>query len=409
MSLELHRLQRVKIQTESTFGTAPANWTSAYDVRVAGAASLRRGLELVEDESVGQYMDARPDAQPGLSSCQLTLPCYLVSHGTPLTGSQAWSAFWLSVLLEHVMGAVDARTNMGTTFVTGWNTTTGDLTSATNLRAGGAIGCSPGTSALYQVREIADLATNTIKTKIAFSTAPTNTQVCHGAAVAYLKDDPTATLQALGMGAEADDQTEMYGLQGGFSLDLTRGRMRMITFNLRGVAWSRVTGNTFAPTTTASIFGGSSPGVLKDAELQIVSAAQQTARSLTHVGELRIEPQIEYEPQESTAGVNGVVRWRRVGGRPTVRGSFLAPFGDTSWETARAAKTAYQLFLQGGATAGDIPCVSVPKIQIMDVEDAPQGRKRAQRVTWAADHDTVCTWTAGPTELERSALRIILA
>lgn len=409
MSLELHRLQRVKIQTEGTFGTAPANWTSAYDVRVAGNATVRRILEMVEDESVTQYQDARPDAQPGLAACQLTLPCYLVSHGTPLTGSQAWADFWLSILLQHVMGGLEARTNMGSTFSAGWNTVTGDLASATNLRQGGAIGCSPGTSGLYQVRELATLATNTLTTKIAFSTAPTLAQVCHGAAVAYLADDPTSTLQALGMGKEADDQTELYGLQGGFTLDLARGRMRMITFNLRGVNWARVTGNTFAPTTTTSIFGGSSPGVLKDAELQIVAAAASTARSLTHVGELRIEPQVEYEPQESTAGVNGVVRWRRVGGRPTVRGSFLAPFGDTSWETARAAKTAFQLFLQGGATAGDIPCVSVPKLQIMDVEDQPQGRKRAQRVTWAADHDTVTTWTAGPTELERTALKIILA
>lgn len=411
MSLEIARLQRARVQVESTFGTAPANWTSAYDVRVAGNAVLRRNLEMLEDESVQQYVDARPDAHTGLKSCQVTLPAYLCSHGTPLTGSQAWTTYWLAVMLESVMGGLDVRTNMGSVASAGWTTSAGSVTSGTNLRQGGGIGVTP-TGSSYQLRTLGTKATNALTTKIALAAAPAENDVVHGAATGYLADNPATSLQVLMMGAEADDQWEAYGLQGGIAISMERGRRPTITFNLRGASWLGVTGSTFAPVTAASLFGGAEPLVIGaggNSELQVVAAAAAQARSLLHAGEIRVEPQIEYEPQETTAGVEGIVRWRRVRPGPTtVRGSFLTPFESKDWSTARDARTNWQLFMQLGATAGQTAAVDLPNLQIMDMEDAPQGRKRGQRVSFAADIDRICTWTNPPSELERSAFRLLL-
>ena len=51
MSIEVDRLQKVRIQTEGTFGTAPADWNSSYAVRVRGKAVLTRDQLYSADEA----------------------------------------------------------------------------------------------------------------------------------------------------------------------------------------------------------------------------------------------------------------------------------------------------------------------------------------------------------------------
>ncbi|MCC6649072.1 MAG: hypothetical protein IT374_26325 [Polyangiaceae bacterium] len=406
MSVEVDRLQKVRIQTEGTFGTAPANWNSSYAVRVRGKAMLARQLEMLPDETIQVYPDARPDSIPGLKRCTLELPAYLDSHGTPLTGSQAWSTYWLAVILQHVMGGLDVRTNMGSTAAAGWTTSSGDVASGTNMRQGGCIGVTPtASSGLFQMRRITTLATNTITTNIALSHAPAENDVVYGAATAYMADNPTATLQAILEGKEGSDQFQAFGLaSSGMSLNIGRGKLREVTFNFRGCSWLATTGETFAEPT----FGGGGRGVVKDSELQVVGYAAATARSLQHVAEIQIQPTIEYEEDESTAGIEGVVGYRRIPVRPLVKGMFLPNFEDLAWETGRSAKTPYQLWFQMGNAAGESVAIDVPKIQIVDVQPAPKGRKRGQRVSFESDIDRATTWTATPTEEERSGLRIHL-
>lgn len=409
MSVEVERLRRVKIQTESTFGTAPANFNSAYNPRMRAVPTLRRMSEILPDETIQQFSDANPFGVIGFKRSTLTLPCYLDSHGTPLSGSQAWAHYWLSILLQHVMGGLDAVTNMGTTTSSGWTTTSGDVGSASNLERGNGVGITPGASGLYQIRRIVEKSTNTLTTNIAFSTAPLNTNVLYGCATAYLADNPTATLQAACLGAESDDQWLALGLAGnGMTLTFERGRLAGIDFNLQGCTWDDHSGETFADSGIS--YGSGNRTVVKDSELLVVASAQAQARATLDVAEIRIEPSIVYEEIPSTAGIQGIVGYRRIPQRPAIKGSFLQPFQAKTFSQARDNRTAYQVLFQIGNAAGHSVAIDIPRVQIVDVEDAPQGRKRGQRVMFQNDHDSVTTWTSAtsPTEQERSAYRIFL-
>lgn len=347
----------------------------------------------------------------GPKSCTAAMATTLHSHGVDCDGQAnppTKSTWALGRMLTAIMGG--ALFDQGTAETSGSQTTVQSSTTTTvTVDAGhgarfanrGVIACQTvsGSSRL-ELREIESISTDVITVKQAFSAAPTTSTAVRGGATFYMTENPATSLQLLVEGREGTDGAGYRGLQGGFSLTLPVGGLGQLSVALAGAGWSRL-GSSSATNPTYGVY---SPIALNPLEVTVPTIGN-SARVVVEQAEITIEPQITYRPQRSGAATETIARMVRAETRPLVQGSFVIPYEDDTWFNARDNKTDLALFAQLGTLAGSCALVSVPTIEIVDVQPAPSGDGIAgQRVTWRARHDEETG--AGSTEVGYSALRM---
>lgn len=370
------------------------------------------GMEQVLHPAPGKVRkDGDVEGVIGPRSCTGTLTATLHSHGTDCDGQAdppTKSTWALLRVLQTIMGGVlldggTSETSSSQTTVQSSTTTTVtvDAGHGSRFAAGGVIACKTGAfSDALEAREIKSVSSDTITVKEAFSASPVASSPVRGGVTVYLTEDPDSSLQVLIEGLEGSDGAVYRGMQGGFSLTLPVGGLGQIAFALAGAGWSNMDVDGGA---TNPVYGVYQPIALDPLTLS-VPVMGSTTRNVVEESELTVEPGITYAPQRSGAAAETIARMVRRESRPVIQGSFVCPLEDRTWWIAKEARTKHAIFAQCGATEGQIMLISIPTVQIVDVQRAPSGEGiRGQRVTFRGRHDEDI---AGSTEVGYSALRI---
>lgn len=366
-----------------------------------------QGAREMLDPATGKMrVDGHDKKVLGRRSCSVNVSCTLHSHGLDLDGNTAppTTANWgLLRALKTIMGGSFAAPDVGaqTEVLTGSTPTEVTVTAGhgTRFRAGGAIACevTPG-SPVLEAREIKSVAGDTITVKEAFSSAPVEGSAVRGAVTVYLTEDPSTSLQAIVEGRGDTDGAVFRGLQGGFTLELPVGELGTISLALEGAGWERLG----VSAKTSPVYQHYEVMALSPLAVHVPKIGDTTLVSVC-ASAVSVEPAIAYAPVRCGAAPETVGRMKRQPARPVVTASFTAPL-DERWFAARDDREDRAFFVQAGALAGGMVLISLPTVQVTEVQPAPSGENIAGvTVTVEGRHDEEI---GGSTEEGYSALRL---
>lgn len=408
----VQNVQLIQCYNESTFGTdITASLASFLSVPFnEGTAQMVLTRETHDPLTAVQHHHDYREEVLGRKSCKLSFTMPLAPTGTAAGDATAAVQGALGYLLKTAMGGEDLGT--GSTFVTGWSASSGDLTSAAGFTVGTALGWN-NSSSVYEMRPIKTIATNTVTTKLAFSGSPANTNVAYASATYYLTSDPDTSLQFVVRGLESQDEFVLMGCQLD-SMTITLpldGTIPTIAFSWKGVKWlygADCAGSASLTDITPATYSNFSPIVGHAGRFmsQLNGTTTYTGATI-NVSALAFEPQLSYVPVPSPSGIEGVLRWRlsRNNG-PSVTGSYTTYYEDTARMVDRDDKDNRLAWYQCGVTAGQSFAIEAATTQYTDVQRVDAGGIASETITWKGrlDGDT----TSPTTDQHRSPLRIHL-
>lgn len=408
MSIELDALKVVKVDVEDagSYNAAQSFPGAFLDFPYKeGSLEIATNQEML-DPAIGTVcIDAMPAAKiPGIKTCTATLTSTLHSHGQDLDGDvtptdgDSWA---LARVMKAVMGGSAATTNASaqTTVQAGGSSTLVNVTTSHGARfqAGCAIGCT--TSAGFEVREVASVSTDAVTVRKAFSGAPTEGTAVRGGITFYLTSDPDTSLQLVYEGRELSDRVRLQGMQGGMALTVSPGQLPEVSFSLTGATWANLSDGSDVPSCPSYTLY--SPPVVSAAEL-LFAAHSGTTRTPIDWSALTITPNLTYAAVKSGGASETVKRMKRQRGVPVLSGSFTMPLEATTMFDTWAARTYQMLTVQLGASAGSTLLITIPKVQIVNVQRAASDSGIAGlTVSFEATEDSL-----GTTDLLKSAYRI---
>ncbi len=371
-----------------------------------------QGMRQMLDPTRGKMLlDGHDKKIPGARSCTVAVGVTLHSHGLDLAGNVAsptTSNWALLRLLKVLMGGlVSPGVESGVTQVQSGTTTTAiTVTSghADRFVRGGAIMCQcVAGSSVVEAREVLGVAGDVVTVKEAFSAIPITGTSVRGMLTVHLTENPTTYLQALIEGREATDGSVYCGLQGGFALEVPLGQLAEMTANLTGAYWRRLGTSSI---TIPSFTNATGIMALVKSELHVPTVGSSTLVSV-HNPATTWEPQIAYAPIKSGKAAENVVAMRRQESRPVIKGSWIQPYEDDTWFTARDNASSHAVFHQLGALPGEVILLSAPTVQIVDVQPATAETELAGiQVMWEGRHDE--SLSTPTNDHERAAFRIHL-
>jgi hypothetical protein len=130
--------------------------------------------------------------------------------------------------------------------------------------------------------------------------------------------------------------------------------------------------------------------VQKDSELRQQTNGTTTLNSATllQASTIEFKPNIKYAVQRTPAGTNTIKQPIRDRAAPAIAGSFVIPYEDQTWFTARDSRTAKGLWYQIGTSATDGGIlIAAPTVQITDVQLVNADGIVATRVDWKGRTD----------------------
>ncbi len=422
---KLGRLRGIKETTFGTDATTAGGISSFFEIPfVEGSDKLNLIKPYQTPGHAQQRIDGNPEWVAMPKSATLEFQVNLEAQTTKAASTVAATHSWLTRLLEIAFGAVVQGT--GTTFVTGWNTVTGDGTTVTTLRPGAAIGWVNALG-LLEARELKSKSGSALTTKLAFSGSPANTNVMYGSTTVYCNPRATGIASSLQLIYEGWNTEHRWALLGGWleSITIAMNPAGIPTATLRYAfanhlrangAADGLTGVTYDSTGDvlgASTYTDVNTLVVVDSEFRVPTVGTNTlAGTLYHPNEITWEfPGLVYEPVRTPSGVQtvlGAVRVHAALGQGLCRGSFQLPYEDSQeWFTARDSKTAKALFYQIGTNIAVGAClVSCPRVQVIDVQAVPVGGVQNQLVSWTARLDSDVTAQSTFEGLAEAALRM---
>jgi hypothetical protein len=377
MSIELDALRSLWVREESSYqtdhsGTFPSDFLAVPYKE--GTLSPKGVQTLLDPLAAKLRADGHSLKVLGKKECTLGFGITLHSHGLDLDGDVAppTTANWaLMRILVALMGGSATTTSPGaqTTVQSGTTTTTVNVTAGHGARfaANGVIACQTvsGSSAL-ELREILSVSTDAVTVKEAFSATPVTGTPVRGGITISLTEDPAQSLQFITEGRESSDRAGYRGMAGGFKLDLKVGELAALMFDLKGAGWGRL--SDASPQSLS--YSHFSPIAMVASELHVPTVGS-TTRAAVDYSALSIEPSLVYEPQRAGGAAETIKRMKRQATRPFVKGSFVTPYEDQTWYTARDNREVRALFAQIGSLAGSACLISCPTIQVTDVQPAP--------------------------------------
>lgn len=371
MSIEISRIQRLRVWSESSFATDGTGTLANFvDVPfVEGSLSMDLTQEMLNPEYAQQHLDGRPTQRLGLKRCTLGFSINLAPTGAAAGNATAAQRSPLGVLLRAVMGGEDLGTGSTINDATP-GASENDWTSASGVQLGSIIGMVTD-AGRFEARPVRTRSTNTVTNRLAFSEAPDNSDVAYSSATYFLTQDPQESLQFIVEGAESQDRFVLLGCQASsVSLELPIGQLPRMTFQFQGASW--LYGDDAATNLTASALASASYTLTSPVHVVGSVFLQDydvdTLPSALPVSSITLTPSIAYVPQTSPSGVQTIARWRRNRTAPALTGSFVVPFETYAHFDERDTLDLKQLFVQIGDSPGNAVALDVPTMQIINVQ-----------------------------------------
>ncbi len=409
MTIEINRVQRMRLNTESSFcADGSATLANYVDVPfVEGSCTALLDREMLNPEYAQQHKYGYPTQLTGLRSCSLTFAVNLAGTGVAAGSATTAVQSPLGEILAAVMGG--ETLGVGSSVASGGAVTGFVAGSATGLAQGTFAGMLTDNAAVnYEVRPIKTVSGSTVTLRLNYSEAPDTSDIIYSGATYYLTQDPQSSLQVILEGYEQTDRWLLRGLQlESMGLELPIGQLPRMTFTLKGVLWDQGDG-------TGGVLTGSALGVASYARtspthvsgsLFYQTASTVTLPTATAASALVYNPHLSYIPQTSASAqsTDTIARWVADRVAPVMDGSFTVPFEDFSYFDDRDNKTLKQVFLQIGNTQGSTVVIDIPQAQIVNVTRDGGDGIASQTVLWAAQVDDQ---TSGTGDRSDSPFRI---
>jgi hypothetical protein len=398
-------VQLLQVFNESTFGTdITASLASFLPVPFQeGSCQMTIGRNPQDPQTAVQYIDDYTEEVFGPKSWTLNFTMVLAPTGTAAGSATAAVQGCLGYLLAACMGGEDLGT--GSTFSSGWTGSGGDVGSGAGFSKGTAIGWVNGSN-LYEMRPLKNVSSNTLATKLAFSSSPANGNVAYSCATYYLTSDPQTSLQFVARSLEDDDDWVLMGGQLA-SMTLTcplDGTLPTIQFAWQGVKWiygadaagsgslgdiSPATYSNFAPVSGYNGYFHTQ-----------VNGKTTNSGSLVNVSAVAFKPNITYVKIPSPSGIEGVLRWRKTRKRgPSIEGSYTTYFENTARFIDRDDKDDRLIWYQVGQTQGLSVALEAGTVQYGDVQRINGGDIASEMVPWKGRRDGDITSASGDQQL----------
>ena len=293
-----------------------------------------------------------------------------------------------------------------------------DVATVARWAVGAALGVAAGgPSGGFGVREIEAIATDNLLFKQVFTAAPANLEDVYNCATYSLGlggGSAVTSAQFLYEGIELDNRFILMGGQvSSIAFEIGPGVVPKVTFSWEGVQWFYADGSNNSADLTASALAAETytndlVNVVMDSVFTVgtVGTATSPDSIALHAPTINIALALSYVKHHTPGATQTVNSWIRNHVPPVVTGSFQIPHEDQTWFTARNDRTDHYVFYQIGSVAAN-GCVllSVPKVQITDVQPVELSGISGQEVSWKGRHDT--DWIgSGTSALRRSAFRV---
>lgn len=374
-------IQRLRVQREQT-GSAnfaqedSANVGDFLDVYFK-SAEFSTDVEMLDDEGLVQEHYDERKAVPGRRTGTLNVAAHLTGAPTALDSSASAPASppdWaLGRMLDVVFGghrAGQGSTVNGTPSVSDLDVDTGH---GSRWVKGAGVATTIG--GRLECNEVASVSTDTLTPRHKWSAAPTGSAEVYNAHTFYLTPDPNETLQFLLEHLDRNSAFWALGCNGNLSLELSMDQLPTANFQLAMADWAQddevsnpVGGSALARGTLTD----SRPSPFLNSRVLFgprASGAPHEVRRLRH-SELSLTLNFQYDRVPAVHAVNNIDRWRLIPQRPMVSGSISLVYEDNAHRTAREAETEYYFWAEHGSAATQTVCVSLPRIQIMNVQPA---------------------------------------
>lgn len=404
MSIENRTVARLRLREEPAgsyeldMTSAGTSFTSFVDVPfISGSLQVSPMVKMLPTDHVQQFIDGYSEEIPGPKSWKLSFKMHLAPTGVAANASTTSVESVLATLQKICMGGISL--SAGTDMASGVSTAGCTVTTGHGSRVpvGTAVGIGVQTTPQsFEVAEVKSQSTDAITWKRVTATTPVTGAVYRSSTI-YLKEDPDTSMQFALDFVETDERLILMGGQGSFTVEIGNGELPTATFSIEGTDWLQYAGSAISVATFTNL----APVAVYGSEFQ-VCAVGSTSRGVLPISALAINPNLAYE-NVPYPGRQNVYRKRRVRSAPSVSGSFTVPYEAATWLTARANKSDHAIFAQIGSAAGNAMLISVPTIQILDVQPVEVGKLSYQQVSWKARHDAEIG--GGATEITRSALR----
>lgn len=416
----LQRIQRLRILDEaagsSTFAAdLSASIASFKDLRF-NSAELQLITEMLQDEAVVQraYQERLDIIGQKRFGMNVTVP--LSGTGSAIvtaTTTPVYTDTALSILLKTWLGGF--QSGAGSAEATGTSSTASSVTVTTGQGSRFTAGSAFGTviAGRLEAREIDAVSTDALIPKVALSAAPTNLADVNNARTYYLTNEPTTSMQFVCETTERDAIYWGLGCQmTAGALNLPLGQVPTLDCTIQGANWLQddsvatpLGGSAIAAATLTE--AAPAPNVNNQWFFCTGSEPYTYATAIANPSAVAITINRPYEILPGPGGVNGIVRWVAVPQRPMATLKLTLPIDSgniKTYQTARDAQTMYSFFAQVGNVAGSTWLISLPALQITDVQRVvgPAGLWHME-VTCKAyeDQDTVTA-----TELGYSPVRL---
>lgn len=280
----------------------------------------------------------------------------------------------MGLSLRATMGDVDL--DVGTTFAAGWTTTTGDVASAAGLRVGSLIyriqGGSEPAPGKAEVRRVSNIATNTLTVTPAWTTAPSNTDVCYAMACYQAASSGHQTEDIVIKGQDSSEHLYT-GCMGDWTLSPLAARA------VGEFAWTYVADDVDHTSAKGSLPAETDsypdPVVVRCAPFYIGSTETLTSEVGLSLGN-------DIQPKAATSGCQGRAGWVVVGQDITWTSKVYFAEGNI---TQYVGGTTQELLFYADDGIGNVVAISIPAAQIVQsptYED--ESGQVVQTLTWKA-------------------------
>lgn len=384
----LRNVSRVRVKDEaagtSTFAVEQSSAIADFkDVRCSFPEVTLTQEMLQDDAIVQRAFQERLDVL-GQKRCSLSMTGDLT--GTGISGGiitsttiPLYTDSALGIILKTVLGGFISE--QGSTEASGTASTASSVTVATgdgsNWVTGMAFGYVVG--GRLEVRELDARASDALTPKVAFSATPADQTVIYNAHTYWLTDNPSTSLAFVVETTERDDIYWLTGCQAtSFSINLSLGQIAKWSATFEGANWLQddsagtpLGGSAIAAGTISD--GDPVPYVNQQVLFGTGSPAVAYANMLVDPSSIELGINIQYQALPSPGGVNGIRRWILVPQRPMVTLALTLPVDSgniKTYQTARDSRTVYKAFVQVGHAIGNTVLLSLPSLQITDVQKA---------------------------------------
>lgn len=405
MSIEIHRIQRMRVDVEpaGAFETALAIPGTFTDVPFEGGSAT---LALMRQETAvnvaQQYKDGYEKDVLGPYSWTLSATISLAPTGTGATNGVAAVQGAIGKLLATSMGGERLGTG---DLVSDASPAVDNFDVATGARftAGSALAATPAGGTGWEAREIESVATNLVTLKHALSGAPSNGATILNSASYFLTEDPDKSLQFLLEGAEQSNRWRLSGgqLQSlGIATPIGTG-IPSLTFNWAGTVWANL-GDSALGQATYSNFA---PRMIYDSEF-LAQVVGTVTRQVIPISTITFTPSLAFIPMK-TPRSQTIERWVRNATAPAMQLQFTTPYQSyAAWFQERDDRDDYHFALQIGNSAGGMVLLTMPCGQVVNPQLVDDGGIGAQQIAAKARLDRDATDQT--TEIRRSAWRVHL-